>query len=219
MKMLVTYDGSPASRVVLEPAARLARAAAAEIVLLRVLRPPLDLVAHPDEQFRESELRKLETEWKAELAELGRGLECPVQVEVRRLGKRWNVVDEDPCGRCEPRCGPYLHGDPWRECGAAFRRRQHRARCTRQERLSRVACEVALNCRPEYETARPNVASPTRMPRATPTATRLRRDTNHDGAVNSIDAALIRQYGADLQHSLRKLQITSSILSCVRPGE
>lgn len=94
MRMLVTYDGSPASRVVLEPAARLARAASAEIVLLRVLRPPLDLVAHPDEQVRESGLRNLETEWKAELEELGRGLECPVQVEVRRLGERWNVVDE-----------------------------------------------------------------------------------------------------------------------------
>lgn len=94
MKMLVTYDGSPASRAVLEPAGRLARAASAEIVLLRVLRPPLDLVAHPDEQVRESGLRKLETEWKAELEELGKGLECLVQVEVRRLGERWNVVDE-----------------------------------------------------------------------------------------------------------------------------
>ena len=94
MKMLVTNDGSAASRAVLEPAGRLARAASAEIVLLRVLRPPLDLVAHPDEQFRESSLKTMEEDWKAELEELGRGLECPVQVEVRRLGERWNVVDE-----------------------------------------------------------------------------------------------------------------------------
>ncbi len=94
MKMLVTYDGSPASKAVFEPAAELARAASAEIVLLRVLRPPLDLVAHPDEKFRESSLKTMEAEWKAELDEIGRSLGGSVLTEVHRLGQRWNVVDE-----------------------------------------------------------------------------------------------------------------------------
>ncbi len=94
MKMLVTYDGSPASKAVLEPAAELARAASAEIVLLRVLRPPLDIVAHPDEQVRESRLKRMETDWKAELGEIGRSLGGSVLTDVRRLGQRWNVVDE-----------------------------------------------------------------------------------------------------------------------------
>lgn len=94
MRLLVTYDGSPASKAVLGPAGKLARAASAEIVLLRVLRPPLDLVAHPDEQFREESLKKLEIDCGDELKALGKELACPLRTEIRRLGERWNVVDE-----------------------------------------------------------------------------------------------------------------------------
>jgi nucleotide-binding universal stress UspA family protein len=94
MRILVTHDGSSQSMVAVEPAANLARAASGEIVLLRVLRVPLDVVAHPDEQHRQSRLDALEAEAKQELREIAEGLDVPARADVRRLGRRWNVVDE-----------------------------------------------------------------------------------------------------------------------------
>lgn len=94
MRLLVTYDGSPASRAVFPAAARLARDTGAEVILLRVHHPPLDLIAHPDAEFREKHLQAIENAWLKELKEVSEGIGGIVHPVVRRLGQRWNVVDE-----------------------------------------------------------------------------------------------------------------------------
>lgn len=94
MRLLVTYDGSPASRAVFPAAAKFSQAMGAEIVLLRVHHPPLDLVAHPDARLRETQLQAIENAWLKELKEVSEGIGGIVHPVVRRLGQRWNVVDE-----------------------------------------------------------------------------------------------------------------------------
>lgn len=66
----------------------------AEVILLRVHHPPLDLAVHPDERFREASLKSIEDAWQKELSDIGEEMGCPVRPLVRRLGQRWNVVDE-----------------------------------------------------------------------------------------------------------------------------
>ena len=94
MRLLVTYDGSPASRAAFPAAGKLAREAAAEVILLRVHHPPLDLVVHPDADFREKRLQAIEDSWLIELEEASREIGGEVRSVVRGLGQRWNVVDE-----------------------------------------------------------------------------------------------------------------------------
>lgn len=94
MKLLVTYDGSPASRAVFPAVGRLARDTGAEVILLRVHHPPLDLVAHPDAVLREKRLQAIEGSWLNEMEEMAREIGAEVRCTVRRLGQRWNVVDE-----------------------------------------------------------------------------------------------------------------------------
>jgi nucleotide-binding universal stress UspA family protein len=93
-RVLVTYDGSPASRAALEPAARLAGKLGAELILLQVHHPGLKLAVVPDPEEREKLLREAEEEMEANLEALARELEGRVRPLLRRLGKRWNVVDE-----------------------------------------------------------------------------------------------------------------------------
>lgn len=93
-RVLVTYDGSSASRAALEPAAKLARKLKGELVLLQVHHPNLKIavVADPDE--REKLLQATEAEMRAGLEKLAGDLEGDVTPLLRRLGERWNVVDE-----------------------------------------------------------------------------------------------------------------------------
>jgi nucleotide-binding universal stress UspA family protein len=93
-RVLVTYDGSPASRAALEPAARLAGKLGAELILLQVHHPGLKLAVVADPEEREKLLREAEEEMEADLEALARELEGRVRPLLRRLGKRWNVVDE-----------------------------------------------------------------------------------------------------------------------------
>ena len=72
MRLLVTYDGSPASRTAFPAAGKLARDTGAEVILLRVHHPPLDLIAHPDAEFREKRLQAIEDSWLRELEEASR---------------------------------------------------------------------------------------------------------------------------------------------------
>jgi len=94
MKLLVTYDGSPASRAALPVTRKLSQATAAEVVLLRVFRPPLGLVAHPDAEHREAQLQAIEGSYSDELQQLAKSIGEEVRPIVRRLGQRWNLVDE-----------------------------------------------------------------------------------------------------------------------------
>lgn len=94
MRLLVTYDGSPASRAGLPVAGKLARETGAEVILLRVHHPPLNLIAHPDAEFREKQLQAIEDSWLKDLEEAARQIGGEVRSVVRRLGQRWNVVDE-----------------------------------------------------------------------------------------------------------------------------
>ena len=94
MRILVTYDGSAASAAVFPAAAKLAQATGAQIVLFRVHHPPLDLIAHPDAGFREERLQAIEDSWLKELEGAAREIGGEVRSVVRRLGQRWNVVDE-----------------------------------------------------------------------------------------------------------------------------
>jgi nucleotide-binding universal stress UspA family protein len=66
----------------------------AEIILLRVHHPPLDLIAHPDAHLRETQLQAIEAAWLKELKEVSVSIGGIVQPVVHRLGQRWNVVDE-----------------------------------------------------------------------------------------------------------------------------
>lgn len=93
-RVLVTYDGSPASLAALAPAARLARLMAGELILLQVHHPSLKLAVIVDPDERERELRAVEAEMERALTEIVKGLEGKVKAFVRRLGERWNVVEE-----------------------------------------------------------------------------------------------------------------------------
>lgn len=94
MRILVTYDGSAASATVLPAAAKLAEATGAETILLRVHHPPLDLVVHPEAEFRERGLQAVEHAWMKDLKGVAEQIGPEVLTVVRRLGQRWNVVDE-----------------------------------------------------------------------------------------------------------------------------
>lgn len=94
MKLLVTYDGSTAARAAFPAAGKLARETGAEVILLRVHHPPLNLIAHPDAEFRDKQLQAIEDSWLTELEEASREIGGEVRSIVRRLGRRWNVVDE-----------------------------------------------------------------------------------------------------------------------------
>lgn len=94
MRLLLTYDGSDASRKAFPAAAVLARATAGEIIILRVYHPTREMVTHPEPERREEAIRKAEAEWKAELERTAASIGENVRPVIRRLGERWNVVDE-----------------------------------------------------------------------------------------------------------------------------
>jgi nucleotide-binding universal stress UspA family protein len=94
MRILVTYDGSDASAAALPAAARLAKDTGAHVILLRVHHPPLDLAVHPEAEYREKGLRAVEEAWMKELTAVAKKLGPDVRPVIRRLGERWNVVDE-----------------------------------------------------------------------------------------------------------------------------
>ena len=94
MHLLVTYDGSPASAPVFPAVARLSAATGGSATLLRVHRPPIELIAHPDAAYREAQIRAAEQVWLQDLQEAAQQIGPGVSAVVRLLGKRWNVVDE-----------------------------------------------------------------------------------------------------------------------------
>lgn len=65
MKLLVTFDGSLASRAVFEPAARLDRIMRADVVLLRINDRMLE------EELRGVSLDEIEGRWGTELRRIG----------------------------------------------------------------------------------------------------------------------------------------------------
>lgn len=86
MKLLITFDGSLASRAVFEPAARLARIMRAEVVLLRINDRMLE------EELRGVSLNEIEGRWGTELRRIGVRMRCRADVQVHRLsGRRWRV--------------------------------------------------------------------------------------------------------------------------------
>lgn len=95
-RLLVTCDGSSASKAVFQPAAQIARAAGGELLLLRVDHPlRLDLFVGPHHNIREVRAANSDGPLISELERIGAQLDCPVRVVVRPLtGGRWNVVDE-----------------------------------------------------------------------------------------------------------------------------
>jgi nucleotide-binding universal stress UspA family protein len=96
--VLLTFDGSQASRAAFEPAARLARLLSGELALLRVYQVPANVWVHPEREHRDSEIRKLEEGWDAAVRDVARDLQdgagVPVRAVSRRLGERWTVTDE-----------------------------------------------------------------------------------------------------------------------------
>lgn len=94
MRLLLTYDGSDASRKAFPAAAALARATGGEVILLRVYHPTREMVTHPEPERREEAIRKAEAKWKTDLEQTAASIGETVQPILRRLGERWNVVDE-----------------------------------------------------------------------------------------------------------------------------
>jgi nucleotide-binding universal stress UspA family protein len=96
-RLLVTYDGSEASKQIFAAAVNLSQKMRGSIVLLRVHHPPRDVWVHPDAEYRDRELTRVQEEWKQELepvAEEIRSMGASVLVESRMLGTRWNVSGE-----------------------------------------------------------------------------------------------------------------------------
>ena len=96
-RLLVTYDGSEASKHIFRSAVNLAQKMRGSIVLLQVHHPPRDVWAHPDAEYRESELARVQGEWQQELeavAEELRAMGTTVVAESRMLGTRWNISGE-----------------------------------------------------------------------------------------------------------------------------
>lgn len=86
-RLLVTYDGSRASRAAFAPAERLALQLGAELILLRVHNPRLE-----DEQLGEARLLEIEKRWRSDLRRIGSRMRCGTDALVQRLrGKRWRV--------------------------------------------------------------------------------------------------------------------------------
>jgi nucleotide-binding universal stress UspA family protein len=92
--LLVTYDGSKASLPALDAAARVASKMKGEVILLRVHHPALNIAVNPDIEERERMMEEVEERMLTELEALAGDLEGKVRPVVRRLGQRWNVVDE-----------------------------------------------------------------------------------------------------------------------------
>jgi nucleotide-binding universal stress UspA family protein len=96
-RLLVTYDGSAASKHIFPAAVDLAKKIRGSIVLVRVHHPPRDVWVHPDAEYRERELARAQAAWKQELesiAEEVRALGASVIADSRMLGVRWNVSGE-----------------------------------------------------------------------------------------------------------------------------
>jgi nucleotide-binding universal stress UspA family protein len=96
-RLLVTFDGSEASKQIFPSAVRLAQKMRGSAVLLRVHHPPRDVWAHPDAEYREQELARVQAEWKQELESVAgelRAMGVTVLAESRMLGTRWNVSGE-----------------------------------------------------------------------------------------------------------------------------
>lgn len=82
MKIMVGIDGSQRALIALEQGALFARAADAQLVLLRVLNPVADCADMPGLTLSEA-TEQLKARWMSELAELARGSRVPsVVVEV-----------------------------------------------------------------------------------------------------------------------------------------
>jgi len=96
--ILVSYDGSEASRAAFAPAARIAALMNASIVLVRVHHAPPEVWAHPEKEHRERELTRLKTQWQQDIEAAGAALAkehgIEVKAEARLLGERWNIPGE-----------------------------------------------------------------------------------------------------------------------------
>ena len=88
MRLLVTYDGSPASASVFRPAERLARRFGGDIVLLRI-DDPRGKAENQDAAY----FNELEADWQRELDEIAASMACPARAEVRRLFEQVWVTD------------------------------------------------------------------------------------------------------------------------------
>jgi nucleotide-binding universal stress UspA family protein len=96
-RLLVTYDGSAASRSIFPPALKLAQRLQADIVLLRVHHAPSQVWVHPDAEYREARLAELQQEWDAEIQAVATELSqqgIAVTPLARVLGQRWSIADE-----------------------------------------------------------------------------------------------------------------------------
>ncbi len=100
-RLLVTCDGSDASRTIFAPAMQLARRLQDEVVLLRVHHAPSPVWVHPDAAFREARLAELQQEWNADIQAAASDLmkeSSPDGIVVtpvaRLLSQRWSVADE-----------------------------------------------------------------------------------------------------------------------------
>lgn len=95
-RIVVTYDGSDASRSALVPACSIARGAGGEIILVWIHQPiPYEVALEPDEEKRRRILDRMSAEMTSELERLAASLDCRTRVIVRPiLNERWNVVDE-----------------------------------------------------------------------------------------------------------------------------
>jgi nucleotide-binding universal stress UspA family protein len=97
-RILLTFDGSEASRSAFQQATRLAKALNAEVLILRVYQVPPHIWVHPDADQRESELKRLQVTWDAEMKTVAQELAVTSGLTVtplaRTLGQRWTVTDE-----------------------------------------------------------------------------------------------------------------------------
>lgn len=97
-RILLTYDGSDASRAAFAPAIKLAGQMQAEVILLRVHRAPQAVWVNPDGEARDKELARLKEQWDQEIEAAGAELASSSGLEVhalaRVLGQRWNISGE-----------------------------------------------------------------------------------------------------------------------------
>lgn len=96
-KLLVTYDGSEASRAVFEPAAALAREINGALVLLQVHGLPTQIWALSDAAQRAEERERFAAEQASQLAAIANDLQqssgVPVEPVLKPLDQTWSVVD------------------------------------------------------------------------------------------------------------------------------
>src|SRR5688572_21125356 len=97
VSILLTYDGSDVSRAAFAPAVRLANLMRAAIVLVRVHRAPPEIWSHPETDYRERELARLQAEWQQDIEGVAASFASEgvtVTAEARPLGERWNIAGE-----------------------------------------------------------------------------------------------------------------------------